>query len=68
METKYKGRIIEIPNMISCNKDGGLMGFNKKEREYICFNVEGCTNRVKLKDYLKDQKKLQDQKNNELEF
>lgn len=59
MEVIYKFKKIEIPNIISCSKDGGRMIFNPIKRCYECINVEGCTNKVSLREYIKKEKLIE---------
>jgi hypothetical protein len=58
----------EIPRIITCNRDGGIMGYSSKEKAYICINVEGCTNKITLKEFIKSNRKSKRESNREMEF
>lgn len=65
IEVKYKTKKYKLPNLIRCDKDGGVMGYDIKKKAYVCINVEGCTNKKSIKEVIKNQKEI---KNQELGF
>lgn len=53
MKVKYKSKEINIPDVITCPNDGGTMVIDIKEKAYVCINVEGCSNRIPINEYIK---------------
>lgn len=52
MKVIYNSKEIEVPNVIVCPNDGGVMLLDSKKRAYVCINVEGCFNEIPLDYYI----------------
>lgn len=58
MKIRYKLKEIEIPEVLTCPNDGGIMCFDVSRGAYICVNVEGCSKEISIKEYITGEKKF----------
>ncbi len=67
LKTQYRKREInkgerenyDIPTCIPCTRDDGIMILSL-DGYYRCINVEGCNNKVKVDDYINQNKQILD--------